>query len=114
MVSEPSLTLYNGLPSSARFADSEDHVSKRVDCLALKLSTDLADDGNPLYKVSDGSEAVDHYAVLTRESALNADLARADYGDPLAFENVLVLWNDDEESYNLVVDDETVVDRVAG
>jgi SAM-dependent methyltransferase len=98
----------------ARFADSEDHVSKRVDCLALKLSTDLADDGNPLYKVSDGSEAVDHYAVLTRESALNADLARADYGDPLAFENVLVLWNDDEASYNLVVDDETVVDRVAG
>ncbi|WP_255149300.1 small ribosomal subunit Rsm22 family protein [Halorarius halobius] len=98
----------------ARFADSETHVTNRVDCVALKLSHDLAEDGNPLYKVSDGSEAVDHYAVLTRESALNRDLSRAAYGDPLAFENALVLWNDDEGAYNLVVDAETVVDRLAG
>jgi SAM-dependent methyltransferase len=98
----------------AKFANSEDHVSKRVDCLALKLSADLSDGegANPLYKVSDGSEAVDHYAVSTRESLLNEALRTAGYGDPLAFENVLLLWNDDEESYNLVVDAETVVDRV--
>ncbi|KAB7518690.1 small ribosomal subunit Rsm22 family protein [Halosegnis rubeus] len=95
----------------ARFSDSESHVSNRVDCVALKLSHDLSDGGNPLYKVSDGSESTDHYAVLTRESMLNTDLSRADYGDPLVFENALLLWNDDEESYNLVVDDETVVDR---
>ncbi|MDZ7745971.1 MAG: class I SAM-dependent methyltransferase [Halobacteriales archaeon] len=95
----------------ARFADSESHVSNRVDCVALKLSHDLSDGGNPLFKMSDGSESTDHYAVLTRESMLNVDLSRADYGDPLVFENVLLLWNDDEESYNLVVDDETVVDR---
>jgi hypothetical protein len=31
----------------------------------------------------------------------------------LRFENVLVLWNDDEGAYNLVVDGETVVDRLA-
>ena len=37
----------------------------------------------------------------------------ADYGDVLAFENVLCLWNDDEEAYNLVVNGESVVDRVA-
>ncbi|MFB6118588.1 methyltransferase domain-containing protein [Halosegnis sp.] len=97
----------------ARLADSEHHVSKRVDLLAVKLSANLADEGNPLFKVSDGSESVDHYAVLTRPSPLNADLQRADYGDLLVFENVLVLWNDDEESYNLVVDEETLIDRAA-
>jgi hypothetical protein len=99
----------------ARFADSERHVTKRVDLVALKLSHDLSDGPgkNPLYKVSDGSESTDHYAVLTRGSTLNDALRDAGYGDLLAFENVLVLWNDDESAYNLVVDGETVVDRLA-
>ena len=99
----------------AKLADSERHVTKRVDLVALKLSHDLSDGHgrNPLYRVSDGSESTDHYAVLTRESTLNDALPDADYGDLLAFENVLVLWNDDEGAYNLVVDGETVVDRIA-
>ncbi|PSP52718.1 SAM-dependent methyltransferase [Halobacteriales archaeon QH_3_68_24] len=97
---------------AARFADSENHVTNRVDCYAAKLSHDLADGGNPLFLLGDGSQRVSHFAVLTKETALNADLANAGYGEVLAFENVLVLWNDDEEAFNLVVDDETVVDRV--
>jgi len=97
----------------ARMAEMDAHVTDRIDLVALKLSPDLAAEGNPLFKVSDGSEAVDHYAVLTRESTLNEALTRAPYGALLRFENVLVLWNDDEEAYNLVVDGETVVDRLA-
>jgi len=97
----------------ARFADAEAHVTRRVDCAAIKLSHDLADGGHPLFKVGDGSERVDHYAVLTKETTLNRDLSTAAYGDLLVFESVLVLWNDDEGAYNLVVDAETVVDRVA-
>ncbi|MEF8915972.1 small ribosomal subunit Rsm22 family protein [Natronomonas sp.] len=96
----------------AKMADMEAHVTERIDLDALKLSPNLAEEGNPLFKISDGSETVDHYAVLTRESALNESLARAPYGSLLRFENVLVLWNDDEEAYNLVVDAETVVDRL--
>jgi SAM-dependent methyltransferase len=132
----------------ARMANMGDHVTNRVDLLAVKLSRDLSagggrgtggrdgrsgggggrsrgrggdgqsrdgrgEDPNPVYKVGDGSESLDHYAVCTRESGLNRDLARADYGAVLAFENVLVLWNDDEHAYNLVVDAETVVDVAA-
>lgn len=97
----------------ARMADMETHVSNRIDVAAIKLSHDLAgEDANPLFKIGDGSEQVAHYAVLTRESALNSDLSTADYGDLLVCENVLALWNDDEQAYNLVVDDESVVDRV--
>jgi len=104
----------------AKLANSEAHVSRRVNVLALKLSHSLSDNGagkegsqgNPLYLIGDGSQKVDHYAVLTRETTLNRDLREADYGDLLRFENVLVLWNDDEGGYNLVVDDETVVDRI--
>ena len=93
-------------------AESEEHVSNRVDLVAAKLSHSLSE-GNPLFKVSDGSESADHYAVVTRETGLNRALTTAGYGDLLAFENVLVLWNDDEDAYNLVVDDETIVDRLA-
>jgi SAM-dependent methyltransferase len=95
----------------AKMAESERHVASRVDCIAAKLSHSLSE-GNPLFKISDGSESLDHYAVLTRETALNRALSDGDYGALLSFENVLVLWNDDEGAYNLVVDDETVVDRI--
>jgi len=96
----------------ARMADMDDHVTDRIDLLAVKLSRNLAADGNPLFKIGDGSERLEHYAVLTRESGLNRDLLRADYGAVCQFENVLALWNDDERAYNLVVDGETVVDVV--
>jgi SAM-dependent methyltransferase len=94
----------------ARMADADDHVTDRVDCLAAKLSHDLSDGGNPLFKVSDGSERRSHFAVLVEETSLNRSLPEAGYGDVLAIENVLVLWNDDEAAYNLVVDEETTVD----
>jgi SAM-dependent methyltransferase len=97
----------------AKMAEMERHVTRRIDLVALKLSRSLSEgDRNSLYKISDGSEAEDHFAVLTRETALNADLAAADYGDLLSFENVLVLWNDDNDAYNLVVDEDSVVDRI--
>lgn len=95
----------------APFAESEEHVTDRIDCIAVKLSRSLSE-GNPLFLLGDGSQSVDHYAVLTHETALNRALLDADYGDVLVFESVLVLWNADERAYNLVVNEETVVDRV--
>ncbi|MFC6770801.1 SAM-dependent methyltransferase, partial [Halorubrum pallidum] len=97
----------------APMADSESHVTDRVNLLAVKLSHDLSDGDNALYLVGDGSQTVDHYLVCTRETALNRDLREADYGAVVFVENGLVLWNDDEGAYNVVVDDETVVDLVA-
>lgn len=98
----------------AKMANMDEHVSNRIDVAGIKLSHDLttADDANPLFKIGDGSEQRSHYAVLTRETALNRDLLAADYGDLLVCENVLALWNDDEEAYNLVVDDESAIDYV--
>ncbi|MFB6194906.1 MAG: small ribosomal subunit Rsm22 family protein, partial [Haloplanus sp.] len=88
----------------ARMADMERHVTERIDLLAVKLSRNLADgdEANPLFKIGDGSERVEQYAVSTRESTLNRDLLTADYGAVLQFENALALWNDDEGAYNLV------------
>jgi len=98
--------------NAAKMAVMDAHVTDRIDCVAIKLSHDLSSGGNPLFLVGDGSEQVDHFAVLTEPSGLNRPLATADYGALLRFENVLVLWNDDEKAYNLVVDGETIVDRI--
>ncbi|MHC3438924.1 small ribosomal subunit Rsm22 family protein [Natrialbaceae archaeon A-gly3] len=97
----------------AKMAEMDRHVTNRIDLVAAKMSRSLSDDpdANPLFKISDGSEEVDHYAVLTNETSLNRPLLEAEYGDLLAFEQVLALWNDDEEAYNLVVNKETIVDR---
>ena len=95
---------------AAKMADGESLVTRRVNLVAIKLSNDLSDGGNPLFLVGDGSQETDFFAVLTDESSLNADLTRAEYGSLLFLENALVLWNDDEAAYNVVVDAETVVD----
>ncbi|WP_424014771.1 small ribosomal subunit Rsm22 family protein [Halorubrum xinjiangense] len=97
----------------ARMAESERHVTDRVNLLAVKLSHDLSEGENALYRVGDGSQATDHYLVCTRETTLNRDLREAGYGSVVFVENGLVLWNEDEGAYNVVVDDETVVDLVA-
>jgi SAM-dependent methyltransferase len=99
----------------AKMADTDRHVTDRIDLAAVKLSHDLAAAGgesNPVFLVGDGSQEVDHYAVLARETGLNDALREAAYGDLLLIESALALWNDDEAAYNLVVDEETVVDRV--
>jgi SAM-dependent methyltransferase len=93
-------------------AATREHVGGRLNVGAIKLSRSLAEEGNPLYRVGDGSQSEDHFAVLTDETGLNRDLRRADYGDLLLVERALVLYNDDQEAVNLVVDEETVVDRV--
>jgi SAM-dependent methyltransferase len=94
-------------------ADAEERVTDRVNLVVAKLSHNLAgEDANPLFKVSDGSEDTDCYAVLVRPTSLNRDLETAEYADLLAVEDALLLWNDDEQAYNFVVDEETVVDRV--
>jgi SAM-dependent methyltransferase len=97
----------------APMADTETHVPNRIKTIAVKLSHDLTDhdDANPLFKLGDGSQQTDHYAVLTNETALNDALRHADYGDLLTFDGVLALWNDDEGAYNLVVDEHTTIDH---
>jgi len=96
----------------AKMAEMEHHVTDRIDLVGIKLSHDLSDDGHPLFLVGDGSEQVDHFAVLTNETTLNRALKDAAYGSLLVLQNVLVLWNDDKGSYNVVVDEEATVDAV--
>lgn len=97
----------------AKLATTDAHVTNRINVVAVKLSHDLSDGDNAVFLIGDGSQHRDHYAVLTRPTSLNRALTTADYGDLLGIERTLALWNDDESAYNLVVDDDTIVDRIA-
>ncbi|MFW6017691.1 MAG: small ribosomal subunit Rsm22 family protein [Halapricum sp.] len=94
----------------APLSEAESLVTDRINLVAIKLSHDLSEEGNPLFLIGDGSETEDVFAVLLDDSSLTRPLAEAPYGALLDFENALMLWNDDEGAYNLVVDDEAVVD----
>jgi SAM-dependent methyltransferase len=110
---ERRLPIQSSADRHARMSESGKHVTNRVDLLAVKLSRNLSgEDANPLFRVGDGSQEVDHYAVLTEESPFNEELLTAPYGAVLSFENVLLLWNDDEGAFNLVCNGETIVDLV--
>lgn len=107
---------FNVRGNPARFTEvteMERHVTNHIDLLAVKLSHDFSERNSQVFKINDGGKAADHYAVRTRDAVLNVDMTGADYGGVLVFENVLSLWGDDEEAHNLVVDNETLVDRVA-
>ena len=95
----------------AKLADMETHVGSRIDLVVAKLSQNLSEGGHPLFKISDGSESSSHFAVLVNETELNRDLRTGAYGDLLQITNGLALYNDDKEAYNIVVDEETMVDR---
>lgn len=95
----------------AKLADAETHVGRRINCAGIKLSPNLAEDGHPVYLIGDGSQRTDHFVVLVTETELNRAITRADYGELVVIEGGLLLWNDDESAYNVVADDETVIDR---
>lgn len=97
----------------APLAESADNVGERINLAVVKLSHSLADaDAHPLYVIGDGSQREEHFAVHTRSTGLNRTLEEAPYGAVLSVEAGLVLWNAEESAYNVVVDEDTIVDRI--
>lgn len=98
----------------AKLGESDHHITDRINCVAVKLSNDLnATNANNVYLVGDGSQQVDHFAVVVNATSLNQTVMDAEYGAVLQFEQALTLWNDDEEAINLVVDENTIIDQLA-
>ncbi len=95
-------------------ADTPEHIGSRQDVVVVKLSRSLADDtANPLYVVGDGSQHIEHVAVVVEASDATMPLQNAGYGDVVMLFDALVLWNEDEDAINLVVDGQTTTTIVA-
>jgi 2-polyprenyl-3-methyl-5-hydroxy-6-metoxy-1,4-benzoquinol methylase len=94
-----------------KLSDIGTRIGKRVDIIVVKLSQDLSEGQNSLFLVGDGSEKIDNYIVIVKETPQNRVMAEAEYGRIVLIRDVLVLWNEDETSYNLIVDKETTVQQ---
>ena len=96
----------------ARFADLKKHVDKHINVVCSLLSGDLGNEKNSLYKICDGTSRKPVYAVLPVHNVTedNAILKTAKYGDIISINNVLVNYNSDTDSYNLLLGKGTHVD----
>jgi SAM-dependent methyltransferase len=96
-------------------AETPHKITDRINVVGAKLSHDLAaaSAGNPVFRVGDGSQTVDHFVVQTVSGELVESIAWVPYGSVCRFEGALVLWNDAEEAVNLVIDHDSVVEPLA-
>jgi SAM-dependent methyltransferase len=88
-----------------RFSKLHLHTGRRVNVTAVKMSGELGDGKNHLFKICDGTAKVPVYAVLPafHKTPENEALLSAPYGAVLEMEGVLVRYNQDHDAYNLLV-----------
>ncbi len=94
-----------------RFSKLHLHIGRRVNVTAVKMSGELGDGKNHLFKVCDGTAKVPVYAVLPafHKTPDNETLLSAPYGTVLEMEGVLIRYNQDHDAYNLLVNRNTEI-----
>ncbi|MGB7789039.1 small ribosomal subunit Rsm22 family protein [Methanoregula sp.] len=87
------------------------HVGKRINVAGVKMSGELGDAKNHLFKICDGTAKTPVYAVLPsyHETPENEALRTAPYGTVLEMRGVLVRYNKSHDAYNLLVSRNTVI-----
>ncbi|WP_048198687.1 small ribosomal subunit Rsm22 family protein [Methanocella arvoryzae] len=97
--------------SYMRLAMLKKHVEKRLNVVAAVMSGDLGDKKDHVFKICDGTPAGPTYAMLAQYNVKpdNEALLKAKYGDVLEFENVLVRYNKENDSINLLVSKGSIV-----
>ena len=106
------------VPTKARFARLSKlkiHQDKRINVVASVMSGDLGDPKNHVFKICDGTSVKPVYAVIPfyHQEPNNEALKKAKYGDVIEIYNVLVRYNKEYDSYNLLVTRNTKINPVA-
>ncbi|WP_242492651.1 small ribosomal subunit Rsm22 family protein [Methanolobus psychrotolerans] len=102
-------------PSKAKFArmsQMEMHDKKRINVLCSLMSGDLGDDKYKLYRICDGTSRKAIYAVLPSHNLMeeNEAITKAGYGSIIKIFNVLVKYNEVNDSYNLLIGKGTTIE----
>jgi SAM-dependent methyltransferase len=87
------------------------HVGKRINVAGVKMSGELGDAKNHLFKICDGTAKTPIYAVLPSYHGTpeNEALRSAPYGTVLEMKGVLVRYNEAHDAYNLLVSRNTEI-----
>jgi hypothetical protein len=96
----------------ARLSQIEKHNKKRINVVCSVMSGDLGDEKYKLYRICDGTSKKAVYAVIPSHnlSEDNEVLTKVPYGSIIKIFNVLVKYNEANDSYNLLVGKGTVIE----
>jgi SAM-dependent methyltransferase len=102
------------LPEGSRFlrlSKIREHVGKRINVTGLKMSGELGNTKDHVYKICDGTAKAPVYAVLPSYHITpeNEVLTSAPYGSILEMKGVLVRFNKAHNAYNLLVNRNTLI-----
>ncbi|OPY26051.1 MAG: Mitochondrial small ribosomal subunit Rsm22 [Methanocella sp. PtaU1.Bin125] len=102
------------VPPKAKFARLSKlklHTGKRINVVASKMSGDLGSKKEHVFKICDGTTGQQVYAIIPDYNIVpgNEALAKAKYGAVLEFHNVIVRYNKEHDSYNLMVGKSTEI-----
>jgi SAM-dependent methyltransferase len=92
-----------------RLSQVHRHVEKRVSIIAAKMSENLGDGKNLMFRICDGSAEKPVFAVIPRYHITpeNKVLISAPYGAILEFQDVLVRHNPKHDAFNVLVNRNT-------
>jgi hypothetical protein len=96
---------------SLRLSKIQDHVGKRINVTGLKMSGELGNSRDHVYKICDGTAKTPIYAVLPSYHITpeNDALTSAPYGSVIEMKGVLVRFNKAHNAYNLLVSRNTSI-----
>jgi hypothetical protein len=102
------------LPEGSRFlrlSKIREHVGKRINVAGLKMSGELGNSRDHVYKFCDGTAKTPVYAVLPSYHITpeNDTLTSAPYGSVIEMKGVLVRFNKVHNAYNLLVNRNTLI-----
>ncbi|SFM28652.1 small ribosomal subunit Rsm22 family protein [Methanolobus profundi] len=105
-------------PSNSKFArmsKMDTHSKKRINVMCSLMSGDLGDEKYHLYRICDGTSKKAVYAVLPSHNFTedNEIITKAKYGSILRISNVLVKYNEANDSYNLLIGKGTIIESDA-
>jgi SAM-dependent methyltransferase len=98
----------------ARLSKLKMHIGKRINVVASKMSDDLGDKTNHMFKICDGTTSQPVYAILPNYNIVpgNEALVKANYGEVLEFRNIIVRYNQEYDSFNLMIGKSTAIEPV--
>ncbi|MDW7732122.1 MAG: small ribosomal subunit Rsm22 family protein [Methanolobus sp.] len=107
------------VPKKAKFSKLSKlgtHTGKRINVIASLMSGNLGDEKNNLFKICDGTSVKPVYAVLPSHNRTpdNQAIMNSRYGSVFSIQNVLVRYNEANDSYNLLIGRGSIVENVEG
>ncbi|MEZ5336481.1 MAG: small ribosomal subunit Rsm22 family protein [Methanolobus sp.] len=96
----------------ARMSAIEKHKGKNINVACSVMSGDLGDEKYSLYRICDGSSKKAVYAVLPSHNVSEDTdiITKVSYGSIIKIFNVLVKYNEANDSYNLLIGKGTIVE----